>query len=137
MRFLVLFMTIFLSSLVWAQAAPPETVDGLALYLGQIIDAVGKGDWNVIGGFLLMGVMAAVRQFVLPKAKLDPSLIPLINVLISGLAFAGLAAVSSGVDLGEALKAAVLTSGVAAIAWELVGKLVFKFLGIDSYKKPL
>lgn len=134
-KLFALFALAFTAVFAWAQAAPPETAEGLLAYLSQFIEAVGKGDWKVIGGIALMALMVGVRQYVMPKAKIEPDHLPIINAAIAALAFAGMAAISPNVDLGEALKNGLLTSGIAAMAWELGGKLLFKnVFGIDLYK---
>lgn len=136
MSFVAKIFTLFILScatlFAWAQdAVPPEQFDGLVSYIGQMMTAIGKGDWNVIGGFVLMALMIGVRQFVLPKAKLTADQLRLAMAGIAVLSYAGLAAVMSSVNLGEALKAAAVQFGVASIAWDFVGKFVFKLIGFE------
>lgn len=137
MKYVLLLGVMLMSVFAWAaDAVPPETYDGLLAYLNAFIEAVGKGDWKIIGGIALMALMVVVRQLVLPKAKIDPDWIPAIQAAVSALAFAGMAMLSPDVTVGQALYNGVLTSGVAALAWELGGKWLFeKVLGAELYDK--
>jgi hypothetical protein len=130
---LVLFTVFAFCMTAFAQVAPPETVDGMSKFIPQFITAIGEGDYKVIGGVVLMLLMVVVRQFVLPKAKLDPVLLPFIMAVMTGLSFSGLAMLDPQVEIGEAFKTAFLTSGAAMMMWELGGKLLFKLLLGDSY----
>lgn len=136
-RALALFSVTFFGLWAWAQeVVPPSKFEELVAYVGQLMTAVGNGDWNIIGGFVLMAAMVAVRQLVLPKAKINADHLPLILAAMSGLSFAGLAMVNQSVDIGPALKSALITSGVASLAWDLGGKLIFKLILGDNFQAP-
>lgn len=111
-----------------AQAAPPENVEGMYAYLNQFIAAVAAGDWKIVGGLVLMLAMAALRQYVLPKAKINPAHLPFILIGISALAFSGMAMLAPGVSVLDGLKAGFVTSGVAALLWDAGGKYLIKLL---------
>ena len=136
-RILMLFSVVFFGMWAWAQEQlPPEQFEGLVAHLGKLMTAIGNGDWNVITGFGIMVLMVVVRQLVLPKAKIEADHLPFILAAVSGLGFAGLAMTNASVDIGPALKAALISSGIASLAWDLGGKLLFKLLLGESYKEP-
>lgn len=136
MKFLVMLLVLFTGLFAWAQVAPPEDATGMMAYLGAFIEAVSKGDWTVIIGVALMGIGVIIRQYVLPKAKIDQDHLPLIMAALVGIGTAGVAMVTQKLEIGEALKASLLTTGVAMLAWETLGKFVFKkVLGMDMYQK--
>ena len=136
MKFLILLGMVFMSVLAFAQTAPPETYEGLMGYLGAFAEAVGKGDWRIIGGIVLMALMVFVRQAILPKAKINPDHLPLINAAATALAFTGLSLLTPEVSIGQALYNGFITSGVATLAWEIAGKYLFEnVLGADLYDK--
>lgn len=138
MRFFMLIMVLFTGLLAWAQVAPPEDATGLMAYIGAFIEAVSKGDWTIIAGVGLMAIGVVVRQYVLPKAKIDQDHLPLILAALTGLGTAGVAMVTQKLEIGPALEAAFLTTGVAMLAWETLGKFIFKkVLGMDMYQKNL
>lgn len=137
MSALALFSVAFFGLWAWAQeVVPPSKFEELVVYIGKLMEAIGNGNWNVIIGFVLMAAMVAVRQLVLPKAKIETDHLPIILAAVSALSFAGIAMVSQNVDIGPALKSAFISSGAAMLIWELGGKLLFKLILGDNYVEP-
>jgi len=132
LRISLLFSFAFFSIMSWAQEqVPPNTMEEAMKYIGQLITAIGNGDFKVIGGVVLMVGMVAVRQYLVPKWKLTADQFRLAMAAITALAFAGLAMTNEGVDIGPALKTAFITSGVAALIWDLAGQYLFKLIGVE------
>lgn len=125
--------TFFFSLLLFAQLiAPPETVDGATSLIPQFIASLAAGNYNVAGGILLMVLMVAIRQFVIPKSNLSTDILPFVSAIVASLALAGLS-MMNGVTAVEALKNGLIMSLLAGGTWSLVGKYIAKLVLGDKY----
>ena len=129
---LVSLMLCACGGLAFAQV--PETVDQLAPYLPAFVEAMMKGDMPVILGFALMTAMTIVRQYILPTAKINSDHLPFIVAAVGGLSMGGLAIVSEGAPVLEAIKNGLIGAFVAAGLWDLLGKYLAKLVFGDKYK---
>lgn len=118
---------IALPILALAQSAPPSTVDEGSQWVGKLMEAIASGNYLVVGGIVVMLLMVAVKQYLLPKIKVSEDLIPFINIIITAIGMAGFA-MAGGVAVAAALKTALVTSGIATLAWEALGKYLAKLI---------
>lgn len=125
----------FAGTFAYAQEVlPPETMSEASKFLTQLIEALLKGEYQIAGGILIMVLMVAVRQYVLPKWKLSTDLLPIVTMILASLSFAGLS-ISSGVEIKEALISGVTAGLLASGSWDIIGKLITKKLIGDKLAK--
>lgn len=125
------------TTIAYGQATtPPETIEGATALVPQLIEALLKGNYNVVGGIVLMIGMVALRQFALPIWKIPSDVLPIVSALIGALSLAGLS-VTTGVEVGEALKNGLVISLLAGGTWSLVGKWITKLILGNKYQEPV
>lgn len=138
MRYILTFLFFVFAPLIALaqETLPPETIDQMTGYLPAFLNAVAAGDYKVMGGIVLMLGMVVVRQFVLPKARIEAAHLPFIVAAIAGLSFAGMGMLTPSVTVLEALKNGLITAFIAGGVWDLLGKYLAKLVLGDSYKEP-
>lgn len=128
----LMFAFLLLPLMVLAQAVPPETMDQMTPFLSPLIQAIAAGDWNVVGGIVLMLLTVGIRQYALPKWEISSDLLPFVTALIGALAMGGLAAVG-GVPILEGIKNGLVAGMLSGGAWSLFGKYITKLILGDKY----
>lgn len=132
----MIFAIVTVSIAAFAQiAAPPETVDGATSLVPKLIEALVAGNHNVAGGIVLMVLMVAVRQFVLPKWQLPTELLPIITAIIGAISMVGLSMMNNVPPL-EAAKTGLTLALLAGGVWSLLGKYLAKKILGEKYAEP-
>lgn len=132
----MVFAIVTVSIAAFAQiAAPPETVDGATSLVPKLIEALVAGNHSVAGGIVLMVLMVAVRQFVVPKWKLPTELLPIVTALIGAISMVGLS-MTNNVSAVEAAKTGLVIALFAGGTWSLIGKYIAKKILGEKYAEP-
>lgn len=106
---------------VFAQAvSEPASVDQAVGFIPQIISLFGQGKALLACALIVLVLVFAVKQYVLPKVNLSTNVLPWVSVLL-GVLSALAVGVSGGATPGQA--ALALLSGPAASSlWDLILK---------------
>jgi len=103
-----------------AQVAEPTSVDQAVGFIPQIISAFGAGKALLACALIVLVLVFAVKQYVLPKVNLSTNILPWVSVLL-GVLSALAVGISGGATPGQA--ALALLSGPAASSlWDLILK---------------
>lgn len=103
-----------------AQVTEPTSVDQAVGFLPQIISAFGQGKALLGCALLVLVLVFAVKQYVLPKVNVGTNVLPWLSVGL-GILSALAVGVSGGATPGQA--ALALLSGPAASSlWDLILK---------------
>ena len=135
-KLFVLICALLSGVFAFAQAVPPETVEQWAGYLPKFVEAMLAGNLQVLAGISIMLLMVVIRQFVLPKAKINGDHLPFITAAVSGISFGALSMLSS-VPFSTAMLNGLVTALLAGGTWDLLGKYLTKLLLGDKFAEPV
>lgn len=125
MRKLTAFLMVLLVPLfVFAQEAPPETIEEASAFLGLLIQAIMDKNYLVAGGIVLMIALIPVKEYALPKMGVSEKLMPLVAALAGVIGGIGFSLAMGELDTGKAVVNGLITGVFASGMWDLLGKFV-------------
>lgn len=116
-------ITLFLFTvLAFAQQAPsePQSIQEAVGYLAPLYGFAKAGQWPMAAACLVMVLVFAFRQYLLPKIGLTTKVLPLVSALLGVLV-----AVAGPVFVGvspESAAMAVVSGPMASVLWQAVFK---------------
>lgn len=121
----------------------PDTVDQALGWVPQLIAKFATGNSvDALAGYgiLVMILMVAVRQYVLPKAEIPSDWLPTVSVFISAITALALkyavGLAGAEVAIGDALKTALVGALFSGITWDWIGQKAAKAILGDKYAEP-
>ena len=128
-----ILMVLLVPLFVFAQEAPPETIEEASAFLGLLIQAIMDKNYVIAGGILLMIALIPVKEHVLPKLNISEKLMPLVSLVAGVLAQAGYSLAMGEFDSGRAIVDGIITGAFASGIWDFAGKyLKEKLVGKKS-----
>ena len=115
-------MVLLVPVFVFAQEAPPETIEEASAFLGLLIQAIMDKNYLIAGGILLMIVIIPIKEHVLPKLKISKKLTPVVSALLGLVATVGFSLSTGAMDSGSAVVEGLLLGVTASGLWGLLGK---------------